>query len=97
VTLARPSILAGLYGSSHYGRISSVMAVCLTITGTVAPLGASLIVDHFGSYRPVLWIVVGLALAATTVAFIARPTATDPNADFTQSIPPEVIIETAIS
>ena len=75
VTLARPSILAGLYGSSHYGRISSVMAVFLTLTSTSAPLGASLIFDHLGSYRPVLWIVLVLALAATTVAFIARPKA----------------------
>ena len=41
-TLARPSILAELYGSSHYGRISSVMAVFLTLTSTAAPLGASL-------------------------------------------------------
>jgi predicted MFS family arabinose efflux permease len=73
VTLARPAILAGLYGSSHYGRISSILAVLLTITGTAAPLGASLLVDHFGSYQPVLWIVFGLAVAATTVAFIARP------------------------
>ena len=38
ITLARPSILAGLYGSSHYGRISSVLAVLLTLTSTAAPL-----------------------------------------------------------
>jgi predicted MFS family arabinose efflux permease len=73
VTLARPSILAGLYGSSHYGRISSVMAIFLTVTGTSAPLGASLIADYFGSYRPVLWIVVALAVGATLVAFVAKP------------------------
>ncbi|MDZ4771063.1 MAG: MFS transporter [Chloroflexota bacterium] len=72
VTLARPSILAELYGVSHYGRISSVMTVCLTLTSTAAPLGVSLLFDRFGSYQPVLWGVVFLALAATAVAFLAK-------------------------
>ncbi|MBZ0309082.1 MAG: MFS transporter, partial [Anaerolineae bacterium] len=72
VTLARPSILAELYGTSHYGRISSVMAIFLTLTTTSAPLGASLLYDHFGSYQLVLWMVLILALAATTVVFLAK-------------------------
>ena len=71
-TLARPSILAELYGTSHYGRISSVMAIFLTLTGTSAPLGASLIYDRFGSYQPVLLIVLALAMAATVVVFLAK-------------------------
>lgn len=71
-TLARPSILAELYGSSHYGRIASVMALFLTLANTSAPLGASLIFDHRGSYQLVLWIVVILAMAASSVAFIAK-------------------------
>lgn len=66
-TLARPSILAELYGISHYGRIASIMAIFLTITSTAAPLGASLLFDRFGTYQPVLWLVVILALAATGV------------------------------
>ncbi len=45
-TLARASIIAELFGSSHYGRISSVMALFLTLAGTVAPVGAGLIVRH---------------------------------------------------
>jgi MFS family permease len=71
-TLARSSILAELYGSANYGRIASVMTVCLTLANTSAPLGASLIFDQTGSYRPVLWIVLILALAAATVAFVAK-------------------------
>jgi MFS family permease len=71
-TLARPSILAELYGTSHYGRISSVMAIFLTLTSTSAPLGASLIFDHFATYRPVLWIVLTLSLAATGIVFLAK-------------------------
>ncbi len=71
-TLSRPSILAGLYGAANYGRISSVMAIFLTITNTSAPLGASLIFDTFGSYHMVLWTVLGLAIAATVVVLIAN-------------------------
>jgi MFS family permease len=72
VTLARPSILAELYGISHYGRISSIMALFLTLTSTSAPLVASLLYDRADSYQPVLWLVVILAIAATGVVFLAR-------------------------
>ncbi|MBI1280326.1 MAG: MFS transporter [Anaerolineaceae bacterium] len=72
VTLARPSILAELYGISHYGRISSIMALFLTLTGTSAPLIASLLYDQADNYQPVLWLVVILAIAATGVIFVAR-------------------------
>jgi MFS family permease len=71
VTLVRPSVLAELYGVSHYGRISSVMALFLTLTSTAAPLIASLLYDQASSYQPVLWMVVILACAATGVVFLA--------------------------
>jgi predicted MFS family arabinose efflux permease len=71
VTLVRPSILAELYGVSHYGRISSVMALFLTLTSTAAPLTASLLYDQASSYQPVLWMVVILACAATGVVSLA--------------------------
>lgn len=70
VTLARPSIVASLYGITHYGRISSMMALFLTVTSTAAPLGASLLYEQFGNYRPVLWAVMVLALAATGVVLL---------------------------
>ncbi len=49
-TLARPSILAEVFGISHYGRISSVMVIFLTLAATVAPVGAGWLYDFFGSY-----------------------------------------------
>lgn len=70
--LARASMIAEMFGASHYGRISSVMAIFLTISGTIAPVGAGLIYDHFGSYQLVLWLMVGLGLAATVVMVVAR-------------------------
>jgi len=91
-TLARPSILAELYGSSHYGRISSIMAVFLTLTSTTAPLGASLIFDHFATYRPVIWLVVILASAATGVAFLVKSAAARFHRQVTDEVDPLVAI-----
>jgi MFS family permease len=72
-TLARASIIAELFGSSHYGRISSVMAIFLTLAGTAAPVGAGLIYDHFGNYQPVLWIIIALALTAACITVLTKP------------------------
>jgi sugar phosphate permease len=72
VTLARPSILAEMYGVTHYGRISSIMVLFLTLTSTAAPLAASLLYDQTGSYQTVLWLVTLLAVAATFV--VSLPT-----------------------
>ncbi|PJF25745.1 MAG: hypothetical protein CUN53_11230 [Phototrophicales bacterium] len=72
VTLARPSMVAELYGVSHYGRISSIMALFLTLTSTSAPLIASLLYDRAGNYQPVVWMVVIFAFAATAVVFMVK-------------------------
>jgi len=72
-TLARPSILAELFGSTHYGRISSVMAIFLTAAATVAPVGAGLLYDRFGGYDVVLWLMLILAVGAALVMVFARP------------------------
>jgi MFS family permease len=72
MTLSRPAILADLYGVSHYGRISSIMAIVLTLTSTSAPLAASLLYDRFASYQPVIWSVVALALASIGVLLLAQ-------------------------
>lgn len=72
-TLARVSIIAEHYGILHYGRISSIMTLFLTLAGTAAPVGASLLYDHLGNYDLVVWLALGLALVATVVMFVARP------------------------
>lgn len=71
VTLSRPSMLAEFYGVANYGRISSVMAVFLTITSTSAPLVASLLYEQAGDYQTVLWLVLILACMATGVIALA--------------------------
>ena len=72
-TLARASIIAEQFGASHYGRISSVMTIFLTLAGTAAPVGAGLLYDRFGSYDPLLWIIVVLALTSAIVMLFAKP------------------------
>jgi len=68
ITLARPSMLADYFGSEHYGRISSIMAVFFTLASTFAPLGASWLYDWWGSYDRILWvlaIIMILSIGAT--------------------------------
>ncbi len=72
-TLARPSMLAEYYGASHYARISSIMAIFLTVTTTAAPVGASLIYDHFGSYQPLLILICCISLVATSIMVVMKP------------------------
>ncbi len=72
-TLARPSILAELFGSASYGRISSVMAIFLTIAATTAPVGAGLLYDRFASYVPVLWIVLALSVVSAGLIIASKP------------------------
>jgi MFS family permease len=72
-TLARPSMLAEYYGASHYARISSIMAIFLTVTTTAAPVGASFIFDRFGTYQPLLILICCISLIATTIMVFMKP------------------------
>lgn len=71
-TLARPAAIAAAFGASHYGRISSILALFLTISSTIAPVGAGLIYDRSGSYTSVLWIVLIVSACATGLVFLAE-------------------------
>jgi predicted MFS family arabinose efflux permease len=71
-TLARPAAIASAFGPSHYGRISSVLALFLTISSTIAPVGAGLIYDRSGNYAPVLWIILIVSACATGLVFLAE-------------------------
>src|SRR5690606_27876995 len=79
-TLARPAAIAATFGASHYGRISSVLAVFLTISSTIAPAGAGLLYDRSGNYAPVLWIILIVSVCATGLVFMAESPANSPDA-----------------
>lgn len=71
-TLARPSILADMFGSAHYGRISSIMVIFLTIAGTISPVGAGWLYDRFQNYDLVLIIAIGLAVLSLGIILSAK-------------------------
>lgn len=77
-TLARASVVADVFGAAHYGRISSVMALFLTFAGTAAPVGAGLLYDQFGSYQPVVWVIIGLSAASVGLMLLTRRSAVLP-------------------
>lgn len=70
MTLARPMLLADLYGIAEYGRINGIMAFMMTIVLTLAPIGAGLIFEWTGSYQTVLWVL--LVFSALSVMTIIR-------------------------
>jgi MFS family permease len=72
-TLARPSMIAEFYGSTHYARISSIMAIFLTLSNTLAPVGAGLIYDRYDTYQPVLWIVLFISFLAFSIMVLMKP------------------------
>jgi MFS family permease len=72
-TLARPALLADRFGSTHYGRISSVQYVFQTLATTSAPFAAALIYTAAGnSYQPVLLALILLSLVAAAALRFGR-------------------------
>lgn len=78
-TLSRPLMIADSYGAAFFGRISSLMVVFLTLTGTTAPFAAGLIFDLFASYRPLLILVTALSLLAAVLTLFLPRHALDPS------------------
>jgi MFS family permease len=58
-TLVRASIVAELWGRTHYGAIAGALSVASTLARAVAPLSIGLAYIAWGGYRPILF---GLAV-----------------------------------
>jgi hypothetical protein len=71
-TIARPTILADRYGTTGYATIAAVLAVPLTLARAGAPLAASVLRAHTGSYTAVGLAVAGCCLLAA-VGLAALP------------------------
>lgn len=75
MTIARPVILAAMFGVRSFGSVSGALHAVLTIAKAAAPLIAGIAVTRAGAYTPVLWALV----AADGVAALAMlPVARDP-------------------
>jgi cyanate permease len=73
-TLIRPALIAHLYGPSQYASIAGVLQFSLSIALALAPVGAGVAYDYFGSYEPVFWgLTVLSALSVVAVLPAHRP------------------------
>ncbi len=62
-TLTRATVIADLYGVTHYGAISAVISSVSAVAGSTAPFTIAGAIALVGRYEPVLW-----ALAVVSVA-----------------------------
>lgn len=77
LTTARPLLVAALYGRAAYGTISGAMSASGVAARAAAPVGIGLLYDGLGTYTPVMWGLVGVALVALVglVAATSSPAA----------------------
>jgi MFS family permease len=67
-TLVRASIVAELWGRTHYGAIAGALSVASTLARAVAPLSIGLAYLAWGGYRPILF---GLAIMSALAVLSA--------------------------
>ncbi|HEV2057019.1 MAG TPA: MFS transporter [Methylomirabilota bacterium] len=67
-TLVRASIVAELWGRTHYGAIAGALSVASTLARAVAPLSIGLAYLAWGGYRPIL---IGLAILSALAVLSA--------------------------
>jgi predicted MFS family arabinose efflux permease len=67
-TLVRASIVAELWGRTHYGAIAGALSVASTLSRAIAPLSIGLAYLAWGGYRPILF---GLAILSALAVLSA--------------------------
>ncbi|MGJ3240316.1 MAG: MFS transporter [Anaerolineae bacterium] len=72
-TLIRPSVVADTYGALYYGRISSMMALPVTLAFTIGPVFAGFMYDALGNYTVTLWVVAVASTLAIGIAYLTHP------------------------
>lgn len=73
-TLVRATLVGDIFGTGNYGAISSRLALAGTMAGAIGPLLGSRLHDGPGGYTTMLWVMAGLAVAATLFASqVERP------------------------
>jgi len=66
-TLTRATVIADLYGTTHYGAISAVVSSVSAIAGSTAPFAVSGAIDLVGRDEPVLWGLVVISVASAVL------------------------------
>ena len=71
-TLLRATLVADLFGATHYGAISGVLSACTTVATAAGPLVAGVLFDLTGNYRQLLRVLLVLAVAATVLSALVE-------------------------
>ncbi len=72
-TLLRATLVADLFGTSHYGTLSGILSACTTAATAAGPLVAGLLFDAAGNYTRVVVVLVILSGLATALAARVEP------------------------
>ncbi len=76
-TLARPALLADLYGATRYASIAGVLQFALSLAQAAAPFGAGAAYDALHSYEPILLALAVISAVAVVAVLPARRPAAD--------------------
>src|SRR5438105_5878524 len=71
-TLARPALLADLYGATRYASIAGVLQFALSLAQAAAPFGAGAAYDALHSYEPILLALAVISAVAVVAVLPAR-------------------------
>src|SRR5438128_873951 len=71
-TLARPALLADLYGAAQFARLAGVLPFLRSLAQAAAPFGAGVAYDALHSYEPVLWALTLISALAVLAILPAR-------------------------
>jgi MFS family permease len=71
-TIARPALLADLYGRAQYASIAGVLQFAISLAQAAAPVGAGAAYDLLHSYEPILWAFVVISALAVLAVLPAR-------------------------
>lgn len=75
ISLAKPALIAEIYGDKHFGSISGSMTSVVKAAQTIAPFGAGALHGVSGDYNLVLWLFSALAAISALALWLARPRA----------------------
>jgi len=71
-TIARPALLADLYGRAQYASIAGVLQFAISLAQAAAPVGAGVAYDALHSYEPILWALAAISCAAVLAVLPAK-------------------------
>ena len=71
-TIARPALLADLYGRAQFASIAGVLQFLIALAQAAAPVGAGVAYDYLHSYEPILWALTAISALAVLAVLPAR-------------------------